>query len=139
MSPTIISIQILRMNPRVIFSSGFSSLKKSPEDQNLDVIQDLRKNIDRSKYGFLQKELKKMLIDWEEEDKKVRNLWRKMNDWAEEGFKQTFETFKIQHDKTYFESKLLPTKNLYNHKSDCLLIIHIITCSGQLYFYHQVL
>ncbi|MHA1703110.1 MAG: arginine--tRNA ligase [Promethearchaeota archaeon] len=80
-------------------------LKKDPEDQNIDVIQDLKKNIDQSKYGILQKELKEMLIAWEEEDKKVRNLWRKMNDWAENGFNQTFETFKIQHDKTYFESK----------------------------------
>ncbi len=80
-------------------------IKKSPEDQNIDIIQELRQNINRSKYGILQKELKDMLIAWEEKDKKVRNLWRKMNDWAENGFNQTFETFKIQHDKTYFESK----------------------------------
>ncbi len=81
-------------------------LKKNPEDQNLDRIQELRKTIDRSKYGILQKELKDMLIAWEEEDKKVRNLWRKMNDWAENGFNQTFETFKIHHDKTYIESNI---------------------------------
>ena len=81
-------------------------LKKSPEDQNIDRIQELRKTIDRSKYGILQKELKDMLIAWEEEDKKVRNLWRKMNDWAENGFNQTFETFKIHHDKTYIESSI---------------------------------
>jgi len=81
-------------------------LKKSPEDQNIDRIQELRKTIDRSKYGILQKELKDMLIAWEEEDKKVRNLWRKMNDWAENGFNQTFETFKIHHDKTYIESNI---------------------------------
>jgi len=80
-------------------------IKKSPEDQNIDIIQELRQNINRSKYGILHKELKDMLIAWEEKDKKVRNLWRKMNDWAENGFNQTFETFKIQHDKTYFESK----------------------------------
>jgi arginyl-tRNA synthetase len=83
-------------------------LKKSPEDQNLDRIQELRKNIDRSKYGILQKELKDMLIAWEEKNDIVRKLWRKMNDWAENGFNQTFETFKIRHDKTYFES------NFYN-------------------------
>jgi len=81
-------------------------LKKSPEDQKLDRIQELRKTINRSKYGILQKELKDMLIAWEEEDKKVRNLWRKMNDWAEEGFNQTFETFKIHHNKTYIESNI---------------------------------
>ncbi len=81
-------------------------LKKSPEYQNIDRIQELRKTIDRSKYGILQKELKDMLIAWEEEDKKVRNLWRKMNDWAENGFNQTFETFKIHHDKTYIESNI---------------------------------
>jgi len=81
-------------------------LKKSPEDQNLDRIQELRKTINRSKYGILQKELKDMLIAWEEEDKKVRNLWRKMNDWAEKGFNQTFETFKIHHTKTYIESNI---------------------------------
>ena len=83
-------------------------LKKNPEDQKIDLIQELRKNIDQSKYGILQKELKEMLIAWEKEDKKVRILWRKMNDWAEKGFNQTFEIFKICHDKIYFES------NIYN-------------------------
>ena len=29
-----------------------------------------------------------------------------MNDWAENGFNQTFETFKIHHDKTYIESNI---------------------------------
>ncbi|QEE15487.1 arginine--tRNA ligase [Promethearchaeum syntrophicum] len=81
-------------------------LKKNPEDQDIVIIQELRKNIDRSKYGILQNDLKEMLIAWEKEDKNVRILWRKMNDWAENGFNQTFNTFKIHHDKTYFESKI---------------------------------
>ncbi|RLI60652.1 MAG: arginine--tRNA ligase [Promethearchaeia archaeon] len=80
--------------------------QKKTEEKNLDKIKDLEKKIARSKYSSLQKEVNQMLIDWENGDTKVRTLWRKMNDWAENGFNQTFKIFKIMHDKTYYESEI---------------------------------
>jgi arginyl-tRNA synthetase len=53
----------------------------------------------------LVKESEQMLIDWEAENKKVRILWKRMNNWAYKGFKETFKKIGIdKYDKIYYES-----------------------------------
>ncbi len=53
----------------------------------------------------LEKEVQEMLRKWEEGDKETLELWEKMNRWAFEGFKKTYEKFGIKFDKEYYESK----------------------------------
>lgn len=48
----------------------------------------------------------RMLRHWEQGDKKTIELWKKMNSWALEGFKETYQRFGIKHDVEYFESDL---------------------------------
>jgi len=43
---------------------------------------------------------------WEENDPKTRALWKKMNNWAYEGFNETYKVLKITFDKEYFESDI---------------------------------
>ena len=43
---------------------------------------------------------------WEENDPQTRALWKKMNNWAFKGFKETYNTLKISFDKEYFESDI---------------------------------
>lgn len=52
------------------------------------------------------KEAQEMLLQWEDGNEEVKLLWQKMNKWAYEGFKQTFELFGIKHDKYYYESEI---------------------------------
>lgn len=52
-----------------------------------------------------EEELRKMLIDWESGDKKIMELWKKMNDWAISGFKQTYKRLGMHIDKEYYESE----------------------------------
>ncbi len=47
-----------------------------------------------------------MLRLWEKGDKNILALWRKMNKWALDGFKETYEKFKIKHDVEFFESEI---------------------------------
>lgn len=54
----------------------------------------------------LEKEAQEMLLKWENGDEETLKLWKKMNGWAFEGFKETFELFGIKHDKNYFESEI---------------------------------
>ena len=61
------------------------------------------------------KEAQEMLLQWENNNKEVRLLWQKMNNWAYEGFKQTFELFGIKHDKYYYESEI------YNNGKEIVL------------------
>lgn len=50
------------------------------------------------------KEAHEMLVKWEQGDKAVRDLWKKMNGWVMKGFDETYKDLGITFDKTYFES-----------------------------------
>jgi len=54
----------------------------------------------------LEDEAQDMLRAWEKGDKEVMRLWILMNGWALEGFRKTYGTFGIKHDKEYFESEI---------------------------------
>ena len=61
-------------------------------------------------YSKLEKEhpeviddVHKMLIQWEEGDKHVRDLWQMMNGWVFDGFEQTYKALGISFDRTYYE------------------------------------
>lgn len=52
----------------------------------------------------LIEEAQQLLKKWEEKDPETRALWEKMNNWALEGFKETYKKFGIEFNKQYFES-----------------------------------
>ncbi|CAD7809803.1 Arginine--tRNA ligase [Chryseobacterium aquaeductus] len=52
----------------------------------------------------LIKEAQKMLLDWENGDEKVRNLWKEMNSWVYEGFNQTYKRLGVDFDQVQYES-----------------------------------
>ena len=58
---------------------------------------------------FLRTEIgaaaQKMLQDWEAGDPAVRELWKKMNSWVFDGFRQTYERMGVHFNKTYLESQ----------------------------------
>lgn len=49
-------------------------------------------------------EAHEMLVKWEQGDKEVRDLWRKMNAWVYEGFNETYKALGVGFDKIYYES-----------------------------------
>jgi arginyl-tRNA synthetase len=52
----------------------------------------------------LEIESHRLLQRWEQGDKDVMDLWKIMNKWALEGFKDTYDKFGIKHDVEFFES-----------------------------------
>jgi len=52
----------------------------------------------------LMKEAQKMLLDWENGDEKVRNLWNEMNTWVYEGFNETYSRLGVDFDQVQYES-----------------------------------
>ena len=44
-----------------------------------------------------------MLVQWEEGDPHVRQLWEMMNSWVFAGFEQTYKALGISFDRTYYE------------------------------------
>jgi arginyl-tRNA synthetase len=61
--------------------------------------QELQKN------PGLEQEAQQLLLLWEQEDKAVRTLWKKMNSWVLKGFAETYKRFGISFEKEYFESE----------------------------------
>ncbi len=53
----------------------------------------------------LQAEIKEMLLKWEAGDPQVKNLWKTMNGWVYEGFKETYDKLGVSFDKIYYESE----------------------------------
>lgn len=54
--------------------------------------------------GDLKAEAQELLLKWESKDPKVMALWKKMNSWVLDGFKETYQRFGIKFEKEYFES-----------------------------------
>jgi arginyl-tRNA synthetase len=52
-----------------------------------------------------QRNAQRMLQKWEEGDAETLALWRKMNDWVYEGFRQTYDRLGCRFDRWYFESE----------------------------------
>lgn len=52
----------------------------------------------------ITKELQELLRKWEDGDEETISLWKQMNSWVLEGFKETYQTLGIRFDKTYYES-----------------------------------
>jgi arginyl-tRNA synthetase len=49
-------------------------------------------------------EAQKMLLDWEQENKQVRDLWEKMNSWVYAGFNETYKRLGVDFDQIQYES-----------------------------------
>ncbi len=52
----------------------------------------------------LMKEAQQMLLDWENGDEKVRNLWSEMNAWVYKGFGETYQRLGVNFDQIQYES-----------------------------------
>lgn len=49
-------------------------------------------------------EAQKMLLDWENGEEKVRNLWEMMNQWVYDGFNATYKRLGVDFDQVQYES-----------------------------------
>lgn len=49
-------------------------------------------------------EARKMLIQWEQNDPYVIELWRRMNQWVYDGFDETYRRLGVRFDHVYYES-----------------------------------
>jgi arginyl-tRNA synthetase len=81
--------------------------KQEPNKKSDHFIGDwyVRFDQESKKNESLIDEAKEMLVKWEQEDKDVRTLWKKMSDWALTGHKETYARQGIHFEKEYFESK----------------------------------
>ena len=58
----------------------------------------------------LEDEAKAMLAKWEAGDKEIIALWKKMNKWAIDGMKETYDLFGSEFDEWFYESEFFKKK-----------------------------
>ena len=61
-------------------------------------------NTKEKEHPEFKDEIQEMLVKWEQKDKDVRALWKKMNDWATLGFKETYKRYGAKIDEHNYES-----------------------------------
>ncbi|WP_276483201.1 arginine--tRNA ligase [Paraflavitalea pollutisoli] len=72
---------------------------KEKSDEIHEEIRDIVRN-----NTSLMKEVRDMLLKWEQGDPETLSLWREMNSWVYAGFNATYERIGSDFDKTYYES-----------------------------------
>jgi arginyl-tRNA synthetase len=61
--------------------------------------------VESEKNPELEKEIQEMLKKWEDGDKETIKVWKLMNEWFYEGFKETCEEYDFQFDEKFYESE----------------------------------
>ena len=92
----------------------------------------IKKGVDKEEainQSNLMKLAKETLKKWENGDEEVRKIWKMMNSWVYEGFKQTYNKLGVSFDKNYYESdtyllgkeivKYGLEKKVFYKKEDC--------------------
>ena len=73
-----------------------------------ETIQKLQKAVKKKLKNHIPRSLlyqaQQMLVKWENNDPKIRDLWEKMNNWVYAGFDETYKAMGVGFDKIYYES-----------------------------------
>ncbi|MEE9438594.1 MAG: arginine--tRNA ligase, partial [Saprospiraceae bacterium] len=76
----------------------------SKEGQSKDDFFKKYKNTYFNDFSVLGNQAKDMLLLWEAQDPKIRQLWMMMNCWVYDGFEDTYDKLGVSFDKLYYES-----------------------------------
>ncbi len=79
---------------------------KNPQKKSDHFVGDYYVLFNKKTNPKLEEQARQCLVKWENEDPATLNLWNKMNNWAYEGFKETYNLFGIKFDKEYYESEI---------------------------------
>ncbi|GGH07281.1 arginine--tRNA ligase [Mucilaginibacter phyllosphaerae] len=77
---------------------------KAYKQQIQELIEQGQAEDEAKKNAPLMKEAQQMLVQWENNDPEVIDLWKTMNGWVYEGFDVTYKTLGVSFDKYYYES-----------------------------------
>lgn len=76
---------------------------QSLEGEKKATLEDEIKEIVRNNTPIMR-EVREMLVKWEEGDAATKELWATMNQWVYDGFNETYKAIGSDFDKTYYES-----------------------------------
>ena len=78
---------------------------KVHKDQMIQLIDSGMDKDVASENTEIMKAAKKELMNWENNNKETRQIWKMMNDWVYDGFDKTYSLLGVSFDKNYYESE----------------------------------
>ncbi len=78
---------------------------KEPDKKPDHFIGDLYVMYSKNETPEIEKEAHILLKKWENKDKNIRKLWKKLNSWAISGIKETYKEFGSKFDYIFYESQ----------------------------------
>ncbi len=78
---------------------------KMPDKKPDHFVGDFYVLFEKNKSEELEREAQDMLLEWEKGNKEIHALWKKMNAWVIDGFKETYRRFGSEFDAWFLESE----------------------------------
>lgn len=78
---------------------------KMPDKKPDHFVGDFYVLFEKNKSEELEREAQDTLLEWEKGDKEARELWKKMNAWVIDGFRETYRRFGSEFDVWFLESE----------------------------------
>lgn len=85
------------------FEALSANLLKETDKQKIAELKAEQSRIIRNNTPIM-KEVREMLLKWEQGDSETLNLWRQMNNWVYDGFAATYKKIGADFNKIYYES-----------------------------------
>jgi arginyl-tRNA synthetase len=100
--------ELLKKSEGILTADKYKELAKIIKptvllEEKIDTIMGDVKEIAQKKTALMI-EAQQMLNKWEQGDKEVMDLWKKMNNWVYDGFNATYKMIGVDFDKFYYES-----------------------------------
>ncbi len=91
-----------------IYAYLYLSDKKEPDKKPDHFVGDLYVLFQRKKKENpeIEEKAREILKKYEEGDKEIIQVWKKIRDWVIQGYEETYKTFGFKFDKIYYESEI---------------------------------
>jgi arginyl-tRNA synthetase len=96
------------LDPALLDQKKFGELTESLTKEAKVALKQKTKELENAFYAEsrLYQAAQRMLKLWEEGDEATRAIWKQMNGWVYDGFKETYQVLGCEFDTWYFESDL---------------------------------
>ncbi len=78
---------------------------KAKDEQTEEAFFKAYKNTYFNEHSAIGKQVKEMLLKWEDGDEETKALWSQMNNWVYDGHNATYANLGVSFDKIYYESE----------------------------------
>ncbi len=89
---------------KAVFAYQKYGRNRKPDRKSDHFVGDFYVMYEKRKNDRSEEAVRQMLIKWEQGDREIKELWRKLTSWVLTGFRETYHRFGSEFDVEFFES-----------------------------------